>query len=206
MIQYVFSNSCIEKILAIPLGRYQTCNFPYVPLRFVVTAPMLQLILIPRASLFTPLRYFPLLKAVMVEHPSRYAQLFGELPPTPAPRSTVGVPPLGLCSPILLLLGESCGAVPTAPCSTLYSCMPNDPLLHSGSSGTPPCCWPLGPRSTVPSSCSLCCLRLLPSSHPSLLVPLSGLLSRLCFLFSYSLKEGHAHVVWAGSIGHPALC
>jgi hypothetical protein len=83
--------------------------------------------------------------------------------------------------------------------------LPNDPLLHSGSSGTPPCSWSLGPCLTVTSSCSLQCLRLLPRSRPSLLVPLSGLLCQLCPSSSCSLKEGHARVVWASTIGRPAL-
>ncbi len=179
-------------MLAIPSGRYQTCNLPYVLLRFVITAPVLQLILIPRASVFTPLRYFPLLKAVMVEHTLRYAHLSGRAPPCISATFNSWCPSSWPVSPLLLLLIRSCEADPAAPCSSPGTCTPNDLLLYSGSSGTPPCCWSLDPCLTIPSLCSLCCSHLLPSSCPTLLVPLPGLLYPLCPLVLL-LSEGRPH-------------
>ncbi len=69
------------KILAILLGMYHALMDPYFPMRSVVTAPALQLILIPFAHFLTSYTYFLLLNTVTVEHLSRYALLSGKFAP-----------------------------------------------------------------------------------------------------------------------------
>jgi hypothetical protein len=64
-------------MLAIPLGMYHTFRLPKDPNSFVITAPALQLILIPFRTVLIPCRYLSVLKAVTVEHLSRYALLLG---------------------------------------------------------------------------------------------------------------------------------
>ena len=68
-------------MFAIPSGRYHTFRFPYVPLLLVVIAPALQLIRTPRSSVLMFWRYLSFLKAVTVEHPSRYTLSSGSSPP-----------------------------------------------------------------------------------------------------------------------------
>ncbi len=71
----------MEKMLAITLRIYHALIKLYFPMRLVVTAPALKLILILFACFLTPSRYFLDLNAVTVEHLSRYALLLGSAVP-----------------------------------------------------------------------------------------------------------------------------
>ncbi len=65
----------------VPLGMYQTFIHPKDPILLVTTALALKFILILWGSVLMSFRYLSVLKAVTVEHPSRYARLFGSASP-----------------------------------------------------------------------------------------------------------------------------
>jgi hypothetical protein len=63
------------------LGHVPHLEPSVVPLEIACHRSALQLILIPSLTFFTPFKYLLFLKAVTVEHPSKYAQSSGSAPP-----------------------------------------------------------------------------------------------------------------------------
>jgi hypothetical protein len=61
----------MEKILAMPSGNYHTFSRPNLPFLFVMTAPALQLILIPPSTVRISFRNLLFLNAVTIKHPSK---------------------------------------------------------------------------------------------------------------------------------------